>query len=94
MYQLLNTLEDVSQQWETYNHGLQEVNSALNEAESLLLRYTTASGDLPTFSEQLNKLRVSSSDLYTRYVLLFAPDMCYFCIQDAELYIVKRVVLI
>ena len=24
----------------------------------------------------------------------FAPDMCYFCIQDAELYILKRVVLI
>ena len=56
--QLQNTLDDILRQWDLYHHALQTVNLALTEAEYSQSRFNQASGDINTFTDQAQKLKV------------------------------------
>ena len=53
-----NTLEDILHQWQSYHQALQKVNTTLSETEYALQRYNSATGDIASFTEQLNQLKV------------------------------------
>jgi phosphoenolpyruvate carboxylase len=56
---LLNKLEDVLKQWEIYHKALGNVTQVITETEYLLSRYTTVTGDVESFKQVVDKLKVS-----------------------------------
>ena len=58
VYQLEGSLEDALKQWNSYHHALQKVTQILTETEYALHRYSTASGDIHAFTDQIKQLKV------------------------------------
>ena len=63
MYQVQANLEEALKQWSLYNNALQRSGQVLTEMEYAFSRYSTASGDLPEFSQTIHKLEVKGQTL-------------------------------
>ena len=58
VYQLEGSLEDALKQWNSYHSVLQKVTQILTETEYALHRYSTATGDIHAFTDQIKQLKV------------------------------------
>ena len=59
VYQLEGSLEDALKQWNSYHSVLQKVTQILTETEYALHRYSTATGDIHAFTDQIKQLKVT-----------------------------------
>ena len=58
VYQLEGSLDDALKQWNSYHSVLQKVTQILTETEYALHRYSTATGDIHAFTDQIKQLKV------------------------------------